>query len=85
MLIKYKANDFALWVNGFEVGTRTVGTIPSNLNNLSFSSGTGSSILRGNTKQIQYYNTVLTDIELEEISSWTSFSDMANGQLYTIE
>ena len=39
----------------------------------------------GNTKQIQYYNSALTDSELEALTSWVSFSDMANGQSYTIE
>ena len=39
----------------------------------------------GNTKQIQYYDSALTDSELEALTSWVSFSDMANGQLYTIQ
>ena len=85
MLIKYKANDFSFWVNGFELSTVSSGTIPSNLNNLSFSSGTGSSLLRGNTKQIQYFDSALADTQLEQLTSWQSFRDMADGQLYTIE
>ena len=47
--------------------------------------GSGNRTFYGNTKQIQYYNSALTDSELEQLTSWTSFSDMANGQLYTIE
>jgi hypothetical protein len=31
----------------------------------------------GNTKQIQYFNTALNDSDLETLTSWDSFSDMA--------
>ena len=82
---KYKLNDFTLWIDGFEVFTDTSGTAPIGLSELVFNGGSGSNDFYGNTKQIQYYNSALTDSELEKISSWTSFSDMANGQLYTIE
>ena len=84
--VKYKANDFALWVNGFEVDTDTSGLTPVNLSKINFDSGqqTGG-YFYGKTKQIQYYNSALTDSELEQLTSWTSFTDMAQGQLYTIE
>jgi len=84
--LKYKANDFSLWVNGFEVATDTSGvTFSANtLNTFQFDRGNGAEDFYGNTKQIQYYNSALTYSELEKISSWTSFSDMANAQQYTI-
>jgi len=85
IVIKYKANDFALWINGFEVGTdTTVSGTPTGLDNLAFNRS-GTDNFYGNTKQIQYYNSALTDSELEKISSWTSFTDMATSQLYSIE
>ena len=83
--IKYKSNDFALWVNGFEVGTDTSGNTPIGLSELAFDDGNGNNVFQGNTKQVQYYNSALTDSELEQLTSWTSFTDMAQGQLYTIE
>jgi len=83
--VKYKQNDFALWINGFELVTDTSGNTPIGLSNLGFRAGGGTNPFHGKTKQIQYYNTALTDIQLEEISSWTSFTDLANGQLYTIK
>ena len=83
--IKYKSNDFALWVNGFEVGTDTSGNTPIGLSELAFDDGNGNNVFQGNTKQIRYYDEVLTDSELEQLTSWTSFTDMAEGQLYTIE
>lgn len=86
VLIKYKSNDYSFWINGFKVGSETTSTIlPSGLNQLSFNGTSNYNPFYGNTKQLQYYNTALTDSELEQLTSWTSFSDMANGQLYTIE
>ena len=83
---KYKSGDYSLWVNGFEVGTLTVTNgNHSNLNRLNFDYGQGSDDFYGSTKQIQYFDTALTDTDLEKLTSWTSFSDMANGQLYSIK
>jgi hypothetical protein len=81
----YKANDFQLWVNGIKVDTDPIGIPPSGLNTLNFDSGTGSSPFYGKTKQIQYFDSTLTDTELEQLTSWDSFRAMAEGQLYTIE
>ena len=83
--LKYKQNDFALWVNGVEALTDTSGNTPVGLNELAFDNGAGLDNFYGNTKQVQYYDSALTDSELETLTSWVSFSDMANGQLYTIE
>jgi hypothetical protein len=82
---KYKDNDFALWVNGIEVGIDTVGSVPTGLNTLNFDSATSSQYFYGNTKQLQYFPTALNDSDLETLTSWVSFSDMATSQLYTIE
>jgi hypothetical protein len=83
--VKYKQNNFALWINGFEVGTDTSGNTPIGLSELAFDGGDGTNNFYGNTKQIQYFNTALNDTDLETLTSWDSFSDMAIGQLYTIE
>ena len=83
--MKYKANDFALWVNGFEVGTDTNGSIPTGLDTLSFDRGDLLNPFYGNTKQIQYFDSALTDSELETLTSWMSFSDMAIDLNYTIQ
>ena len=85
IVIKYKLNDFALWVNGFELGIDNSGSIPIGLSELSFDDGGGNNDFYGNTKQIQYYDSALNDNELETLTSWVSFQDMAEGQLYTIE
>jgi hypothetical protein len=83
--IKYKQNDFALWINGNEVATDNIGNVPTGLNRIGFDDGFGGSPFYGNTKQIQYFNTALNDTELETLTSWTSFSEMAIDLQYTIE
>ncbi len=88
VLFKYKDADFSLWINGLEVSTSNATNRISSgnvFNNLTFSvSWNANAKFYGNTKQLQYYNTVLTDSELEKLTSWTSFTDMANGQQYSI-
>lgn len=84
-LFKYKENDFALWVNGFEVETDSLGSTPTGLDTLRFEDGGGASDFYGKTKQLMTFKTALTDSELETLTSWDSFNAMAKGQLYTIE
>ena len=67
---KYKSGDYALWVNGIEVGTSTVTTgNHANLNRLNFDFGQGSDDFYGNVKQIQYFNTLLTDQQLQQLTT----------------
>ncbi len=84
IVIKYKVNDFALWVNGIEVATDTSGLSPVGLSELAFDRGDGALDFYGNVKQIQYFPSALTDTDLEELTSWSSFSEMANALNYTI-
>ena len=87
IVLKYKANDFALWINGFELETdNTYSYVPSGLSVLKFQGASaGAYVFEGNTKQIQYFDSALIDSELETLTSWTSFSDMATSQLYSIQ
>jgi hypothetical protein len=83
---KYKANDFALWVNGIEVFTEPSGTVCSGLNDLSFwATYVSSNNFYGNTKQLQYFDSILDSEQLEQLTSWDSFRAMAEAQSYTIE
>jgi hypothetical protein len=85
--LKYKENDFSLWVNGTEKVVDASGSVPSNnvLDLLKFERAAAGQEFYGNIKQVQYYDSALNDSELEKISSWTSFSEMAQGQLYSIQ
>jgi hypothetical protein len=83
--LKYKVNDLAFYVNGFKVSAINTAPISTGLNVLKFSAGNNAIPFYGNTKQLQYFDTALTDSELEQLTSWVSFQEMAEGQLYTIE
>lgn len=71
--IKYKTNDFALWVDGTEVSTDTSGnTFPSGtLSEINFDNGTlgASFYYEGKLKQLIYFNEALTDAELITLTS----------------
>ena len=84
--VKYKANDFSLWLNGIEVDTdTTLSSTPTGLDRLNFDFGAGSLDFYGKTKQLQYFDSALNDTDLETLTSWTSFNEMATSQLYTIQ
>ena len=76
--IKYKLNDWGLWVNGFEVDTETSSNAftPNSLDVLDFDRGNNSKFFYGKTKEIAYYDTILTDLELEKLTSYRSLSEL---------
>jgi hypothetical protein len=82
--IFYRLNDVKFFIDGIEVGTDTTAVMPSGLSVLEFNQGNGAFPFYGKTKQLQYFDSALTDSELEKLTSWTSFTDMANGQQYSI-
>jgi len=86
IVFKYKSSDFAVWINGFELYTNTSAITFSNLSSLDFHNPYlgGTENFYGKTKQLQYFNTALTDLELETLTSFTSFNAMALAQNYTI-
>jgi hypothetical protein len=68
---KFKANDYALWINGIEKDTNTTqsNTVQSGtLNSLNFDIN-GSNNFYGNVKDLKIYNTALTDAELQALTS----------------
>ena len=64
--IKYKQNDFSLWVNGIEVATSTIGSTftLNTLNYFAFNRGNGGQIFEGDIKSLAIFP-ILTDEELE--------------------
>jgi hypothetical protein len=76
--VKYKINDFAFWVNGFEVATNISGNTPTGLNVLDFDDADGTSDFYGKTKELGYYDTALTDLELETLTSYRNWVSMVN-------
>jgi len=73
---KYKQNDFSLFVNGFKVDTDTNGNTPSGLDTLNFDNGSGGSDFYGKTKELGYYDEILTDLELETLTSYRSLNEL---------
>ena len=78
ILVKYKLNDFAMWVNGFELITDTNGATPVGLDEIRYDDGDGNVPFYGKTKELGYYNTALTDAELETLTSYRNWVSMVN-------
>ena len=74
--IKYKENNFSIWINGFKLYTDLSGSTPIGLDRINFDRGTGGNVFNGKTKEIDYYDTALTDAELEKLTSYRSLNEM---------
>ena len=69
--LKYKTNDFALWINGNEILSGNSGTTFSQgvLKKLQFADGRPTtSVFNGNCKDLRVYNTALSDAELQALT-----------------
>jgi len=66
--VKYKQDDFALWINGVEVATDTSGATPLGLSELAFDDGNGSLPFYGKTKALAVFP-YLTDAELQSLTT----------------
>jgi hypothetical protein len=75
--LKYKSGDNQLWVSGFKVDSNssTSGSTVG-LRVLDLAAGNGSFDFYGKTKEIGYYDTALTDLELEYLTSYRSLSEL---------
>jgi hypothetical protein len=90
--VKWKVNDFALWVDGFERATAAVGSAPIGLSQLQLSNYDNSgNEFYGKVKQLQVFKTALTDDELTILTGtsgvhfFPSYGSMASALTYTIE
>jgi len=85
--IKWKLNDFAIWINGVEVYTNSSYAVISEsiLYRVAFSGFSGASIFYGKCKDLRVYKTALTALEIETLTSYTSFNAMALALNYTIQ
>jgi len=86
LVITVKLNEVKYYRNGFLFATDT-GTIPLpvSLGEITLTSGTTGSPLAASTKDIRYYNQVLTEAETLELMSYDSFNEMASALQYTIK
>jgi len=70
--LKWKQDDFALWVNGVEVATDTSGNTfaADTLDRLAFTDGSvGTLPFFGKTSQVQVFNTALSNFDLLNLTS----------------
>jgi hypothetical protein len=80
--IKYGATGTKFFINGFELGVDADDSSFSGIDTLDFDV-TGSSNFFGKTRELQYFDSALTDAQLETLTSWTSLQEMITSQLYT--
>ena len=76
--VKYKANDFAIWINGTQRDTDTSGSTPTGLNLLAFDDGAGSSDFYGKVKGLAVYNEALSESQLFQLTGVTASSIYSN-------
>ena len=74
--LKYELNNVSFWVNGFRIGLDTNSIMPNGLKDIGFDNGVGTSPFYGKTKEIAYYDTALTDLELETLTSYRTWEAM---------
>jgi hypothetical protein len=68
--IKYEDNNTKLFVNGNQIGsTETTQTVPSGLSQIQFTAGSTTAPFHGKVKDLRVYNTALTDLELQELTT----------------
>lgn len=85
--IQYNLNDFRLFINGIKVGEDTSGSVftASTLDELRLDNGVGGQDFEGEIQYLSVQNQVLTDLQLEDLSGFDTWNDMATELNYTIE
>lgn len=76
IVISYKSNEVKYYLNGFLIGTDNTVTVPIGLDTLNFDNGAGANDVYGKVKEIAYYDEILTDLELETLTSYRSWEAM---------
>ena len=75
--IKYKSGNSSFYVNGFEIDSSSVTYTPNAaMSELKFSYFQDGDDFYGKTKEIGYYDTALTDEELEYMTSYRSLNEL---------
>jgi len=69
--LKWKLNDFSLWVDGTEEATDSLGTMPiaDTLNEFSFNRGDEANPFYGKTKAVKVFKTALNDTQLAQLTT----------------
>tara|TARA_E500000305_G_C4022265_1_gene239604 strand:- start:333 stop:2507 length:2175 start_codon:yes stop_codon:yes gene_type:complete len=72
--VKYKANDFSMFVDGAQIATDTSGVVFSvnTLNNLAFDKGNATLDFYADVKSVMVFKEALTDLELEKLTGYNN-------------
>lgn len=84
---QYKDNEYKMFFNGFKVGEVNYSGIfdEGDLVEANFKGIYSGNDFYGETKELIAFNGGMTDEELETLTSYRSFNEMATEQLYTIQ
>ena len=75
--ISYNTNDNHFWLNGFKIDSNTtIGDLSTKPYELGFEATFGGNNFYGKTKEIGYYDEILTDLELEYLTSYRSLNEL---------
>lgn len=86
LALQYKANDYKVFVNGEKQSVTQRSTLPTGLDRFNFNRGFSTTDdFSGKVNQLMIFNEALSNSELETITSYRSFNEMAKALLYTIE
>ena len=61
------------------MATDSSGSTPIGINQMRFEDGNGGNDFYGNVNQVLTFNTALTDLEIETLTSYTSWTAMVNA------
>ena len=81
--LKWSSQGYELWVNGLKLANSTNTSVPTGLSELMFNWYGDIRYFHGKTRELQYFDSALTDAQLETLTSWTSLQEMITSQLYT--
>jgi hypothetical protein len=84
--IKFKENDFALWIDSVERFTDTSGSTPIGLDRITFDVGSGILNFYGNVKTVAVFKEALDNDQLERLTGegYETFKLLAQANNYTI-
>jgi len=74
--ISYSSSGAKVFINGFLSDSGALSSLPTGLSQLDFRYGNGTLPFYGKTKEISYYDEVLTDLELETLTSYRTWEEM---------
>ena len=83
MRLNTRQTILEIYINGLLVLSDNSSSLPTGLYKLDLDFN-GGLYFYGNIKEVATFKIALTDSELEALTSWDSFSDMATGQEYSI-